>query len=229
MKKYFLILAAVVMTTTGMNAQTATQLAKQQLELNAIHMKMVNAKPSKAAKKQAKELKKAGWTEPAGEQSMEQQITISQLYGMEQMVDASGVTQRRFIQETGQQAAGSYNAAYAAARAAAQTELAAMIQTELVAAWQQKLDNAQTGAASAITNDQFNQRVKAVIDQTLSNCIPVLAIYRRLPNNNFEVQVRIAYDKQTLMMQLRQNLQKELQQEGDELEEIVDEIIEKKF
>ncbi len=228
MKKMFLILAAVMMTAATY-AQTPTQLARQQQELNAIHMKMVNAKPSKAAKKQAKELKKEGWTEPAGELSMEQQITISQLYGMEQMVDASGVTQRRFIQETGQQTAGSYNAAYAAARAAAQTELAAMLQTELVAAWQQKLDNAQSGATTAITNDKFHQRVKAVIDQTLSNCIPVLAIYRRLPNNQFEVQARIAYDKQTLMTLLRQYLQKELEKEGDGLGEIVDEIIEKKF
>lgn len=228
MKKMFLILAAVMMTAATY-AQTPTQLARQQQELNAIHMKMVNAKPSKAAKKQAKELKKEGWTEPAGELSMEQQITISQLYGMEQMVDASGVAQRRFIQETGQQTAGSYNAAYAAARAAAQTELAAMLQTELVAAWQQKLDNAQSGATTAITNDKFHQRVKAVIDQTLSNCIPVLAIYRRLPNNNFEVQARIAYDKQTLMTLLRQYLQKELEKEGDGLGEIVDEIIEKKF
>ncbi len=228
MKKMFLILAAVMMTAATY-AQTPTQLARQQQELNAIHMKMVNAKPSKAAKKQAKELKKEGWTEPAGELSMEQQITISQLYGMEQMVDASGVAQRRFIQETGQQTAGSYNAAYAAARAAAQTELAAMLQTELVAAWQQKLDNAQSGATTAITNDKFHQRVKAVIDQTLSNCIPVLAIYRRLPNNQFEVQARIAYDKQTLMTLLRQYLQKELEKEGDGLGEIVDEIIEKKF
>ena len=104
-----------------------------------------------------------------------------------------------------------------------------MLQTELVAAWQQKLDNAQSGATTAITNDKFNQRVKAVIDQTLNNCIPVLAIYRRLPNNTFEVQARIAYDKQTLMMQLRQNLQKELEKEGDELEDIVDEIIEQRF
>lgn len=228
MKKILVIIAAAMMAL-NMSAQNAVDLARQQQELNAIHIKMVNAKPSKAAKKQAKELKKQGWTEPAGELPMEQQITISQLYGMEQMLDASGVPQRRFIQETGQQTAGSYNAAYAAARAAAQTELAAMLQSEIVAAWQQKLDNSQSGATSAITNDKFNQRVKAVIDQTLTNSIPVLAIYRRLPNNNFEVQARIAYDKQTLMNQLRNNLQKALENDGDKLEEIVDDIIEKKF
>ena len=229
MKKILFILAAAMMAATNVNAQKAATLARQQQELNAIHMKMLNAKPSKAAKKQAKELRKQGWTEPAGELSMEQQITMSQLYAMEQIADMNGVAQKRFIMETGQQTSGSYNAGYAAARAAAQTELAAMLQSEIVAAWQQKLDNQQSGANAALTTDKFNQRVKAIVDQTLTNSIPVLAIYRKTQNNMFEVQVRIAYDKQTLLTQLTQKLKNELEQDGDELEGIVDEIIEKKL
>lgn len=230
MKKILFILAAALMAATTVNAQqSAADLARQQAELNAIHMRMVNAKPSKAAKKQAKELRRQGWQVPAGELAMEQQITMSQLYNMEQMVDASGVNQKRFIQVTGQQTSGSYNAAFAAARAAAQTEVASMLETELVAAFQQKMDNQQTAAGQALTNDQFNQRMKAVVDQTLTNTIPIVAIYRQLPTGNYEVQVRIAFDKQELMSRLRRNLQQELQQDGDELEEIVDEIIGTKF
>ena len=229
MKNFLFAIVAALMTATTINAQTAVDQAREQASLNALHMKMLNAKPSKSAKKQAKEFKREGWKEPAGELSMEQQITKSQLYSMEQLVDASGINQRRFIQVTGRQTSGSYNAGFAAARAAAQTELASMLQTEIVAAWQQKIDNQQQTATTALTNDKFNQRVKAVVDKTLSNSIPVMTIYRRLPNNAFEVQVRIAYDKQTLMAQMHKNLQQEMESDGDKIERIVDDIIENKL
>ena len=228
MKKMISLVVMALVATTSF-AQTATELAKQQQELNAINMKMLNAKPTKAAKKQAKELKAEGWTVPAGESSIEQQITMSQLYGAELTTDENGNPTKRFIMQTAQQTSGSYNAGYAAARAAAQTELAAMLKTELVSAIQQKLDNSQSDALSAITIDKFNERSSMIVDQTLSNSVPVLAIYRRLPNNNFEVQVRIAFDKKELVARIKRNMQKELENEGDKLNEIVDEVFDSKL
>mgnify|MGYP007069900433 CR=1 FL=1 len=214
------------MMATTTFGQTAAELAKQQAELNAIHMKMLNAKPSKDAKKQAKELKSEGWTAPAGEASIESQITKSQLYGEELMTDVNGAITKRFIMQTAIQTSGTYNAGYAAARSSAQVELAAMLQTEIVAAMQQKLDNAQQSSVMAMSIDKFNERVKSIVDQTLTNSIPVLAIYRRLSNNNFEVQVRIAFDKKELAARLKQNLLKELEEEGDGiLDDIVNYVI----
>lgn len=228
MKKMISLVVLALLATTSF-AQTAAELAKQQQELNAINMKMLNAKPTKAAKKQAKELKAEGWTVPAGESSIEQQITMSQLYGAELTTDENGNLTKRFIMQTAQQTSGSYNAGYAAARAAAQTELAAMLKTELVSAIQQKLDNSQNDALSAITIDKFNERSSMIVDQTLSHSIPVLAIYRRLSNNNFEVQVRIAFDKKELVARIKRNMQKELENEGDKLNEIVDEVFDSKL
>ena len=218
MKKILFAIAAALMTATTLNAQTAAEQAQAQASLNAIHMKLLNAKPSKQAKKQAKEFKRDGWKEPAGELSIEQQLT-----------HASGANQRRFIQVTGRQTSGSYNAGFAAARAAAQTELASMLQTEIVSAWQQKLDNHQQTATTALTADKFDQRVKAVVDQTLTGSIPVVAIYRVLPNDMYEVEVRLAYDKLEVMRRMRQGLQQQMEQDGDKLEKIVDEIIETKL
>ncbi|MBO4810453.1 MAG: hypothetical protein J5552_02675 [Prevotella sp.] len=229
MKKILFAIAAALMTATTLNAQTAAEQAQAQASLNAIHMKLLNAKPSKQAKKQAKEFKRQGWKEPAGELAIEQQLTQAQLYAMEQITDASGVNQRRFIQVTGRQTSGSYNAGFAAARAAAQTELASMLQTEIVAAWQQKIDNQQQTATTALTSDKFDQRVKAVVDQTLTGSIPVVAIYRVLPNDMYEVEVRLAYDKLEVMKRLHQGLQQQMEQDGDKLEKIVDQIIETKL
>lgn len=230
MKKMILMVAAVLMTSTAVNAQSAIDLAKQQKELNDINRKMLNQKPTKDAKKQAKEFKKEGWVVPAGELSIEQQLTKSQLMGEELMADENGAPTKRFIMQTAIQTAGSYNSGYAAARTAAMTELAGLLKTEIVSAFQQKLDNAQNSSINATTVDKFNQRTKGIIDQALTNSITCLKIYRRLPNNNFEVQVRLAFDKKELAARLKRNMQKELEQEGDEeLNGIVDEVLSNKF
>lgn len=228
MKKILSFVAAIMIATTA-TAQTAMELARQKQELNAINMKMLNAKPTKQAKKQAKELKAEGWTVPAGDVDIAQQVTRSQLYSAELTIDESGNVTKRYIMQTAQQTAGTYNSGYAAARAAAQTELAAMLKTELVTAMQQKLDNSQSNALTAITIDKFNQRSRMIVDQTLTNAIPVLAIYRRLPNNNFEVQVRIAFDKKELIARIKRNMEQELENEGDKLYDIVDTVFDEKL
>lgn len=228
MKKILSFVAAIMIATTA-TAQTAMELARQQQELNAINMKMLNAKPTKQAKKQAKELKAEGWTVPAGDIDIAQQVTRSQLYSAELTIDESGNVTKRYIMQTAQQTAGTYNSGYAAARAAAQTELAAMLKTELVTAMQQKLDNSQSNAMTATTINKFNQRSRMIVDQTLTNAIPVLAIYRRLPNNNFEVQVRIAFDKKELIARIKRNMEQELEKEGDKLYDIVDAVFDDKL
>ncbi len=229
MKKLISLLAVVLMTTTTTFAQSAIELARQQQELNDINRKMLNQKPTKEAKKQAKEFVKDGWKVPAGDRSIEQQLTESQLYGAELMADENGAPTKRYIQQTAIVTSGTYNAGYAAARANAQVELAALLKTEIVAAMQSKIDNAQTSGINATTVDKFNERTKAIVDQALTNAIPFMKIYRRLPNNNFEVQVRIAFDKKELAARLKRNMQKELEEEGDELNDLVDEILSSKF
>ena len=230
MKKMFFLMAAFLMVAaTNVNAQSAIELAKQQKELNDINRKMLNAKPTKEAKRQAKQFKKEGWLVMAGERSLEQQITTSQLYGEELMADETGAPTKRFIIQSGMSTSGTFNSGKAAARASAQAELASTLKTEIVAAMQQKLDNAQTSGIDAMTVDKFNQRAKFIVDQTLTNTPVFMTIYRRLQNNNFEVQVRIAVDKKELQARLKRNMQKELEKEGDELNSLVDEVVNSKF
>ena len=214
----------MALATATPYAQSAVELAKQQQELNAIHMKIINAEPSKSAKKEAKALKKEGWTVPVGECSIEQQITSSQLYRAELTTDAEGNTTKRFIVQTALQTAGTYNAGYAAARAAAQQEVAAMLKTRLASLMSNKRKNNQENAVNAATTNKFGQESMLLVDETLTNGIPVLAIYRRLLNNNFEVQVGIAYDKKQIASQMKKKLQKEMSWEGEALMDMVDEV-----
>lgn len=225
MKKMISLVVLALMGAATSFAQSAAELAKQQKELNQINMKMLNAKPSKDAKKQAKALKKEGWMVPAGDPAMEKQINKSLLFNEELMTNEDGAITQRFIQHTAQQTAGTYNAAYAAARSAAMTEMASLIETKLASAWKQNMDNAQNSAISATTNDKFFERSMAIVNQSISNAIPVLVIYRVLPNNNYQVQVRLAFDKREIAAKLKRNMQKELEMEGDKLGGIVEEVI----
>lgn len=228
MKKLLSVIAIAVFSCTAF-AQNAAELAKQQKELNEINMKILNAKPTKDAKIEAKRLKKDDWVVPAGEKSIEKQLTESQLLGEELMTDEDNGITKRFIQHTASQVSGTYNTGYAAARTAATTELAALLRTQVAAAMQQKADNQQTSAINAVTVDKFNERAKAIVDATLTNARPVVAIYRVLPNNNYEVQVRLAFDKKELSARLKRAMQQELEQEGDELNDIVDEVLRGSF
>jgi len=215
----------MLMATSVMFGQSALELAKQQQELEAFNKKILNAKPTKAAKKQAKELQKAGWTVPAGEKSIEQQVTMSQLYGEELMATEDGSTTKRFLMHTAMQISGTYNVGYAAARANALAEVASMIKTQLVTSISVKQGNSQTSAIEATTVDKFNQKVDAIVDQTMTNGIPMLSIYRRLPNGNFEVQVRLAFDKKEILSRMKKGMQKELEQEGDALISVAQDVI----
>ena len=87
-----------------------------------------------------------------------------------------------------------------------------------------KRKNNQENAVNAATTDKFGQESMLLVDETLTNGIPVLAIYRRLPNNNFEVQVGIAYDKKQIASQMKKKLQKEMSWEGEALMDMVDEV-----
>ena len=225
MKCKVMMLLAAACVATAMQAQTASELAKQQMEQNSVYRKMLDAKPTKSAKKQAKEFKKEGWRVTAGAKSLEQQITESQFYGEALTVDENGSTIKRYMIQAGMQTAGSYNAGFAAARMAAMVELASMLRTRIVAAMQQKLDNSQSQAITAVTIDKFNQRSKAIVDAELTRSILLLAMYRNTSNNLYEVQVRLAFDKKELAARLKRQMQKQLEAEGDELEELVDEVL----
>ena len=225
MKKIISILSMLFIVAGSLNAQTAQDLAKQQQQLNKILTQSINAKPTKEAKKLAKQLKKEGWLVPAGDRSIENQVNESLLLGAELTQDDNGNITHRFLQHTGQATAGTYNAAYAAARSNTMVEIASNLETEIAAAMSGKLDNNQSNSESALTNDKFNQRIKSIVHNSLSNSIPVMALYKILPNKNYQVQVRLAYDKKELAARIKRQMQKDMEVVGDELNGILDQAL----
>lgn len=226
MKKAIIMMVMAIATTSVTLAQSAVELAKQQKELNDINMKSLNSKPSKYARKQEKLLIKQGWLVPAGGKSIAKQIDDTQLLGEELMADETGNPVKRYIVRSSQAVSGSFNTGVAAARANAQVELAAMLQTRIAAAMESKLDNQQTKAITANTIEKFHERAKSIIDACLTNTNTVLSIYRLTPQQNYEVQVQVAFDKKELSSRLKRRMLQELEQEGDDdLNDIVDGVL----
>lgn len=226
MKRMILMVMVAIVAFNTVNAQSAVELAKQQKELNKINMELLNSKPSKAAKKQAKDLKKQGWMVNAGDKTIEGQITEVQLLGEELMADENGAPTKRFIIQNGQSLAGSYNAARAAAVANAQNELGRALMTKIAAAMETKIDNQQNSNISATTVEKFHQRAKAIVDACLTNTRTPLTLYRTNAQNNYEVQTQVVFDKKELSARLKRQLKRELEQEGDEdLNDIVDSVL----
>ena len=197
MMKKFIVLLLLVMSAANSfalvslecsNGPDVTLLQNQKSQL------------SKDSKKMIKRLKKEGWMVPAGEKSMEQQILQSQLCDVEQIIDKDGSSINRYVCHTSVQTAGTFNTAYAAARTVALVELASMLTTDLVAAVESQLSNEQGSDMSATTKSKFSQQARSVVDATIKSAIPILVIYRKLSNNFFEVQVRLAYDMKKIKL-----------------------------
>ena len=228
MKKLIaLITFALILGIAVPSAQTPAELAQQQRELNQLNRRLLEAKPTKEAKKEAKRLRKAGWEAPAGDRAIENQITSGQLLGAELMADRDGSPAPRYIQHTAVATAGTYNAAFAAARANAMAEVASMLESEIAAAVQVKTDNAQDDTQLALTVDKFNQRMRSIVNASLSGALPVVTIYRTLPNRNVEVQVRLAYDKKAIANKFNRQLREQLEEEGDQLNDLAELALQK--
>lgn len=199
MKRILLLGFAALLTLTA-SAQSAEELAARQASLDSLFQAMLNAKPSKEAKAEAKRLEKEGWKAQEGEKSILQQIHESMVMAQEQMIAADGSLAERFLMQTAIQTSASYATGYATARAKAQALLGGMIETKVKSEIQTRLKNEQLAGGGAYSEAEFKQRIQTMVKQTMRNTIPVMCLYRQLPNNLYEVQLRLAVDGKALQI-----------------------------
>ncbi|MBP5339544.1 MAG: hypothetical protein J6Z14_09655 [Prevotella sp.] len=198
--KRIILLSLAALLAVSVSAQSPEELAAQQASLDSIFQAMLNAKPSKEAKAEAKRLEKEGWKPQEGEKSILQQIHESQVLAQEQMATADNTLTGRFLMQTAIQTSSAYTTAYATARAKAQALLGGMIETKVKSQMEARMKNQELAGGNAASESEFKQRIQTLVKQSLRNCIPVLCIYRQLPNNLYEVQLRLAVDGKVLQL-----------------------------
>ena len=222
MKK--LLLSVLVFGLFGaapMEAQLTKDQQKQRKEQVSQQRKALNAKASKDARKDAKKLKNDGWQTTPGTLTLEKQLDRSMMMQMD--VDQYGYP--LYVMGEAMSIGENYDAAKMQALELAKQNLAGQIQTEITALVENTVANKQLAEEEAVSVTESVLASKNLISQSLGRVIPVVEVYRELPNKNKEVLVRIAYNHDMAMEAAKKVIRKDLEEKGDKLHNQLDQVL----
>ena len=221
MKKFVLFIALSIVTSGISFAQSAKELAKERKELVKASKAELNEKATKTARKEAKRLKKEGWTTAPGALPLERQLDKSYLMQYEFDEDMFP----KYIMGEAMSIGGNYDAAKIQALELAKQNLAGQIQTEVTALIENTVANEQLEEEQAQSITRSVMVSKNLISQSIGRTVPVMELYRTLPNKNKEVLVRIAYNSEMAKKAALKAVKEDLEKKGDELHNQLDELL----
>ena len=221
MKKIPIIVLALALSCGCVYAQTVKNLSKQRKELREASKDELNRKATKAARKEAKKLKKDGWTTAPGALPIDRQLDKS--YLMQYETDEQ--LYPKYVMGEAMSIGENYDAAKMQALELAKQNLAGQIQTEVTALVENTVANKQLSAEQAASVTQSVMASKNLISQSLGRVIPVVEVYRTLPNRNKEVLVRIAYNSAMAKEAAKKVVREDLEKKGDNLHKDLDKIM----
>lgn len=222
MKKSILLLAACLMLGTTVSY---AQLTKEQIKERKANRKLteseLNAKASKAARKDAKDFKKEGWQVMPGALPIEKQLDKSYLMQMEYDEDMFP----KYIMGEAASIGENYDAAKMQALELAKQNLAGQIQTEVTALIENTVANKQLEAEEAASVVQSISAAKNLISQSIGRTIPVVEVYRVKQNKNKEVLVRLAYNSKMAKAAAKKAIRDDLEKRGEDLQNKLDKAL----
>ena len=222
MKKSILLLAACLFLGS---ATAYAQLSKEQIKERKANRKLtqseLNAKASKAARKDAKAFKKEGWQVMPGALPIDKQLDKSYLMQME--VDEDMFP--KYIMGEASSIGENYDAAKMQALELAKQNLAGQIQTEVTALIENTVANKQLEAEEAASVVQSISAAKNLISQSIGRTIPVVEVYRSKQNKNKEVLVRLAYNSKMAKAAAKNAIREDLEKKGEDLHNKLDKLL----
>jgi len=224
MKKLMMVAMALIIACSASYAEISDlqKLNKERKELRKMDKKQLNERSTKAAKKEAKRLKKEGWVVSPGTLPLEKQLDRS--YLMEMEFDENLFP--KYIMGNAQSIGENYDAAKTAALSLAITNLAGQIQTEVTALIENTVANKQLEAGEAASIVETVQSSKNLISQSIGRTITVVECYRDLKKTgNKEVLVRIAYNSEMAKAATKKAVRDELEKKGANLHEQLDKVL----
>ena len=221
MKKLLVLALMLTFSVYTMTAQSAKEITKERKALIKASKSELNDKASKAARKEAKRLKKEGWTTAPGALPLDKQLDKS--YLMQYQFDENMYP--KYIMGEGMSVGGNYDADKMQALELAKQNLAGQIQTEITALIENTVANKQLSAEEAASVTQSVMASKNLISQSIGRTIPVVEAYRTLSNKSKEVLVRIAYNSEMAKEAAKDIVRKDLEQRGDELHGDLDRLL----
>ena len=223
MKKLFCGIVSLMLLfgATSVFADSVKDQIKERKELAKQSKKELEQKATKAARKEAKNLKKQGWQVAPGALPLEKQLDKS--YLMQYQYNADGFPQ--YIMAEAMSTGGNYDAAKMQALELAKQNLAGQIQTEVTALIENTVANEQMDQSDAVSITRSVMASKNLISQSIGRVVPVVETYRVVNGNNREVLVRIAYSMDAAKAAAKKAIKEELEQKGDELHGKLDQLL----
>lgn len=223
MRKIVFVVVAMMMgvSTVAVQAQTVRETVKERKALAKASKSELNEKASKAARQEAKKLKKQGWQVAPGALPLEKQLDKS--YMMQYEFDEDMFP--KYLMGEAMSVGTNYDAAKMQALELAKQNLAGQIQTEVTALIENTVANEQLEAEQAASVTQSVMASKNLISQSIGRTITVMEVYRTLKNKNKEVLVRIAYNSEMAKKAALKAIKQDLENKGDDLHNQLDELL----
>ncbi len=159
---------------------------------------LVNCKPSKEVKKEAKEMMKAGWGTEKGSAPMDEQLMRSILLQNVMMDDGEGGSTSRYIIATAEAKNKSEEVAQARARAFCEAQIAQSLNVAITSLIEHEVNIQQLSAIEAHTQEEIRQRTESMSQSCLQMCSKVCCFIRKENNGQSSVQMTLAFDKAKL-------------------------------
>ncbi len=221
MKKLFTIMISLLVAATSLSAQTTKETIKERRMIAKQSRTELNAKASKAARKEAKVLKKQGWLVAPGHLPLDKQLDKS--YSMYYEYEENGLP--KYIVGDAMSVGSTYDAAKSQALELAKTNLAGQIQTEVTSLIESTVANQQMTSTDAASIVRTVQASKNLISQRLGRVFPVTELYRQVNKNTVEVRVTIAYNAKMAMEAAKEVIKAQLEEKGEELHKQLDKAL----
>ena len=216
------LVAFVMMFAVNVSAQEKAMgkdrkaLAKHEKVLD----KDLQKKAIKSARKEAKELEKEGFRTPVGKLPLDKQLETSWEKQAELDMDGNPY----WYIATSRAIGGNQSAAALQATNAAKIDLAGQIQTKVSQLIEAKVANDDMGQEEAASLSSVVASSKSVISATLGRTIPLVEVYRTLPNKNVEVMVTLGYSMDAANKVAVDAIRKELASKSEELAKELDKL-----
>lgn len=215
------LMALMVMGTAAVSAQTTREIVKERKVLAKASKNELEKKTSKAARKEAKKLKRQGWQVVPGALPLEKQLDKS--YMMQYECDEDLFP--KYLMGEAMSIGENYDAAKMQALELAKQNLAGQIQTEVTALIKNTMANKQLEAEEAASITGSIMASQNLIIQSIGRVITVMEAYRTLGNKNKEVLVRIAYNSEMAKAAAKKAAREDLEKKGDDLHKKLDQLL----
>lgn len=217
---YYIMMCLLAMPLMS-RAQSYEDMAKERKELRKATKSELNEKATKAARKEAKRMRKEGWETAPGALPLDKQLDKSYMMQMEYDENMTP----KYMMGEAISVGENYDAAKMQALELAKQNMVGQIQTEITALVENTVANKQLSAGEASSITESVMASKNLISQSIGRILPIVECYRTNENGNKEVLMRIAYSTELAKEMTKKIIREDLEEKGQDMSEQLEQIL----